>query len=179
MDVEVSMKRRSKLKDESGMATLEMVPLILVFMVIAAYTFGMFGVTHTAILNSIAARNYAFETFRHRADLTYFRSNGTPDKMFFSRVGTRIHGIVSDANPNETAAGSFPATERRIAMGLDSGAIERDLANVDQSRANLTLHNENVFKIQRNAQNESIGVSPVWVMTQYGICLNARCGDPN
>lgn len=169
-------KRDLKKKSEKGMATLETLPLIIIFMVIAAYTFGMFGVTHTAILNSIAARNYAFEIFRHRADLTYFRSN-SPNKMYYNRIGTRIHGIVSDANAGASNDGTFKATERRIAMGLDSGAIERDLANVDESRGNAKLHNEDVFNIKSNTQNDKYGVSPVWIMTQYGICLNARCGD--
>ena len=150
------------------MATLEALPLVIVFVVLMAYMFGAFGVVHTAILNSIAARNYAFEIFRHRANLVYLRdSTPAAAPMFFlPSVGNRVHAI--DNEDNDGSWGDlFFATERRLAMGIQTG---------DEARTSETMHNETVFSVTPGAQNSSIGVNPVWIMSQYGICLNARCG---
>ena len=158
---------------ESGMATLEALPLMIVFMVLLAYMFGMYGVTHTAILNSIGARNYAFETFRNRADLKYFRSNDGAMIMSFDKIGTRVHSIISEVT-EDTGNGQFPATVRKIAMGLDASQEEFD-------KPQKSIHNlnssRNVYSIADGARNSNVGVRDVWVMTQYGICLTARCGD--
>jgi hypothetical protein len=164
------------LNSESGMATLEMLPLVIVFMVFIAYMLGMYGITHTAILNSIGARNYAFEITRHRADLTYLRSNGMFDGtetriLSYKPVGTRSFAVIGES---ESDNGKFPATVRKIAMGLDSSKEEID-------RQPATVHNENggknVYTIKDNAENTDIKVRDVWIMTRYGICLDAKCGD--
>jgi hypothetical protein len=164
------------LNSESGMATLEMLPLVVVFMVFIAYMLGMYGITHTAILNSIGARNYAFEITRHRADITYLRSNITyegaePPILSYKPIGNRSFAVVGES---ESDQGKFPASVRKIAMGLDSSkeAFDRQPASV---------HNEgtgkNVYSIKDNAENTEIGVRDVWIMTRYGICLDAKCGD--
>ena len=165
-------KMKPNLNSESGMATLEALPLVIIFMVMIAYMLGMYGVTHTAILNSIGARNYAFETFRHRADLTYFRSNTTANVMSFEAIGARVHAVTNESSETSDG-GQFAATIRKIAMGLDS-------SREDFARPPATIHNQegsnNVYAIQDKARNTAIGARDVWIMTQYGICLDAKCG---
>jgi hypothetical protein len=163
-----------QLNSESGMATLEALPLVVVFMVFIAYMLGMYGITHTAILNSIGARNYAFEITRHRADLTYLRSNITldqtiPEILSYKNIGTRVFVVVGE---DISSAGEFPATVRKIAMGLDS-------SKEDFGRQPASVHNQGTGKNVYNLKdvNEDVGVRDVWVMTQYGICLDAQCGD--
>lgn len=160
----ISGGKRKTQNGEAGMATLEALPLLIVFIVLFAYALGSFGVVHSGILNSIAARTYAFEIFRHRTNLTYLRSN-SPNSMYYTKHGHRIHTVVSE---NGSGGDNFPATERRVAMGLDTSMVGRDNPNV---------HNVAIYTIQDGAQNQTIEANPVWIMTQYGICLDTSCGD--
>jgi len=168
-------KKMTPLNSESGFATLEALPLVIVFMVFIAYMIGMYGVTHTAILNSIGARNYAFEITRFRADLTYLRGNlkdngdDLPDSatLSYKKVGARSFAIVGEDSPSGS---DFPATARRIAMGLDSSQEEFD-------RQPDSVHNEGIYTIKGDQRNDKVGVRDVWIMTRYGICLDAQCAD--
>ncbi len=148
------------------MATLEALPLLIVFMVLFAYSLGSFGVIHSGILNSIAARTYAFEIFRHRTNLTYLRSNAE-NSMYYTQFHNRIHTVVSE---NQVGDDLFPATERRIAMGLETNLLSRETPDV---------HNNQIYGIQDGTRNATIEANPVWIMTQYGICLDADCGGGN
>ena len=163
------MKKLTILQDEKGLATVETIPLLVLFLVLLAYSFGSFGIIHTGILNSIAARTYAFETFRGRANVTYFRDNVLVIEHY-ARHGNRIHGIKQELRPGDTdSASGFRSTERPVRMGL--GAIPGDA-----SRTTASTHNEKVFTDVKEQIQTQIGVSPAWVMTQYGICINAACG---
>ncbi len=161
------------LKNEKGIATVETIPLLLVFVILLAYSFGSFGIIHTGILNSIASRTYAFETIRNRANTTYFRDNlvgATPPdgaREHYKTIGNRIHGIKQEG---DNSFSSFRSTERPLRVGF--GGIP-----ADKSRQSASIHNQTVFTgIQEKVQTQ-IGVSPVWVMTQYGLCIDAKCGD--
>lgn len=159
------MKIPKFLKNEKGLSTIEAVPLLIVFVVLLFFTFGFFGIIHTAILHNIAARNYAFETFRHRSDLTYFRSNRMANSSIQHYLNThaRLHGIISEA-AGVTKRQTAP--ERPIALGLSIDVQSREVA----------VHNSQIFALGARQRNTSLGVSPVWVMINYGICLRASCG---
>ncbi len=150
-----------KAKNNKGMATLESLPLLVIFVILTSYTMGFFGVIHTAILHSIAARTYALETFRNRSDLTFFRHDGNEPPKQFQTKGFRLHTIV------ERSAGEsvFPATKRDIVFG-------RPLPQVNHNKPNV--HNEKIHDIK---PRNRLGVNPVWIMVSYGICINATCGD--
>src|ERR1700752_1592500 len=91
------------INNDSGMATLEAIPLIIVFLVLLAFSFGSFGIIHTGILNSIASRTYAFETFRHRANLIYFRERTAMGELLhFIKHETRVHAVVSEITPDNS-----------------------------------------------------------------------------
>lgn len=153
------------MKNEKGMATLEILPLIFVFIFLFAYMLGAFGVVHTAIKFSISARTYAFETFRNRTNLVYFRENSSTDSRQYRDNGNRFHAIT-------TQGGEFMPTERAIRMGM---TIEPG-----PSRNDITIHNEKVHtadELATGKRNQQVEVSPVWIMVSYGICLNAKCGD--
>lgn len=158
-------QRPHRKKNEHGMATIEVLPLIIIFVVMIAYMLGAFGIVHTGILSSIASRTYAFETFRHRTNLVYLRSNAGGDKLHYTRYGNRVHTVI-----NEFANGStlFHPSERRLAMGLRTA---------DESRTSETVHSQAIYSIRPGQQNTTIGVNPAWIMTQYGICLTATCRE--
>ena len=146
------------------MATIEAIPILMVFMVLVSYALGSFGAIHTAILHSIAARTYAYETFRHRTDLTYLRDIQTAQIFSYRAAGCRVHGIGS---PEGMAVQqTFYATERNIAKGW---------TGPDTIGRTNDVHNTQVFTVQDN-KRATVGVNPIWVMVQYGICLNSNCG---
>jgi len=150
--------------NQSGMASIESIALITVFSTLVAYALGLFVVIHTGILNSIAARTYAWETFSHRTNLTFFRDNRGPGSLITQHtkdLGYRAHTITSEKSPN-TSAATFFATERYISsvppdemLGRNAGAHAR------------------LGELVKRERNE---INPVWIRTVYGICLNAQCG---
>lgn len=172
--------KKSKCK-EKGNASIEMIPLLLLFAMLFNFTLGFFGIIHSGILNSIASRNYAFETFRNRTNLTYLRDidSGrgleTEIRSRYTRHYYRFHGIISETNGG---AQNWIATKRPIRF--------TDLNNEDNNLSNQAEHETLVRNIQsdqkvsdifsgRQAEEGRSGVNPVWIQTLYGICLNAQC----
>lgn len=151
-------------KDEDGMATLEAIPLLICFLVLISHAFGFYGIIQTGILNSIAARTYAYETFRHRSNLHFFRENRFRRSSHYFTSNNRIHGVNASGS---NAQGSI-ATERQLAIGMTVA---------DEGRTNATVHNNQIYNINEGARNGTTSTSPVWIMVSYGICLSAECGD--
>lgn len=173
-----SHRRRSA--DERGLAIIEAIPILILFVILFGYAYGLFGVIHSGTLHSIAARNYAFETFRNRADLTIFRVDGTPPGEHYSLVGARFHAVRNENYKG--AAAEFIPSERPIAKGLG------DRAPTGVGRSNKSYHNEYLFaqydSMYANGSptgvlrtRDKVEVAPVWLQIGYGICLNIRCGD--
>jgi hypothetical protein len=161
--------KRKPASNERGLATLEAIPLLVVFVFLIAYSLGGFGIIHTAIMHSISARAYAFETFRNRANVTYFRDIPSDAALIHYREhGNRLHGVMSETRRNDDMA--FRATERPIRVGI---TIEPG-----PSRNDLSIHNTKIHEdvLADGKRNQNIEVGPAWIMIQYGICLNARCG---
>lgn len=150
----VKMKTNA-VKNQKGMATLESVVLLIIFAVIVAYGVGFFGVIHTGIKNSIAARTLAFEIFRNRSNLSYRRDN-TGETDHYKSKGYRYHMIVQEKTPT----GRTWATDRKI-------AFVRTETDARSSNITATLP----------ADIELSEADPVHIKTRYGICLNATCGD--
>ena len=156
------MSEASKIiQNEKGMASLETVVLLGVLTALFFYSFGFFGATHTAILHNIHARTYAFETFRHRSNLNYFRSNRPGAVAHFLQKDSRLHGINSIGGDSDQLA-----TERPISFGLVGEEQGRD----------VNTHNQQIpQRIPASPRNSSLGVNPIWIMVQYGICFNSSC----
>ena len=133
-----------------------------------SYTLGAFGIIHTGIMHSISARAYAFETFRNRTSLIYFRDLPGAERRHFRIHGNRFHGIMTE----NTKGNQFRATERAIRMGIG--------VDPDGSRNDAAIHNEKVHGSEQlgdGQRNESIEVSPAWIVIAYGICMRVSCGD--
>lgn len=153
--------RPRHLKNEKGMAMIEAVPLLVIFIMLLTFGLGFYGAIHTATLNSIGARAYAFETFRQRSNLVYFREDdsGLNDPMHYKTKGFRFHAVSSDQDYRN----SFVATVRPMTIG-------RMIA----SDADANDHNREVYNIER--RNQSVETNPMWIMVGYGICIDAGCG---
>jgi hypothetical protein len=144
------------------MAMFEVIPLLVMFITLICFVFGFYGVIHTSILHSIAARTYAFETFRARTNIYVFREDGSglTTPRHFTKKGWRYHAIQHETDPRNR----FVATTRPISFG-------RELASEGSTEM---VHNQGVFNIKE--RNEDVSANPVWIMVGYGICLNAACG---
>ena len=167
MGAKVEKILNTSLTSERGMAILETLPLLVVFVVLVSHALGMWGAIHTGILHSIAARTYAFETFRNRTSLFYFRENGrsnSRDLQHYLKDGFRYHGIQS----SRATENMFIASQRPISLG--SGGQGEGTASSEE-------HNTNIHTLSgRNPRGSGVGANPVWIMVGYGICLTPSCG---
>ncbi|MCS6838703.1 MAG: hypothetical protein NZ480_07625 [Bdellovibrionaceae bacterium] len=151
-----------------GISSVEIAPVLLSFALLINFTLGFFGVIHSGILNSIAARNYAFETFRNRSNLNRLRDEVTSDpSIHFNEIGYRFHVVI------EEGAGSverFYATQRPIKFTDLKTGLERNDNRNDHSR---------VYQIKDPGKAKDVyteeAIPTVWLKTGYGICLNSRC----
>jgi hypothetical protein len=152
-----------------GNAVLEVLPVIILLMVLLRYSFGFFGVIHTGTLNSISARNYAFETFRHRTMLNYFRAKRANTFEIDLLKNNRYHSTVSEKRITTSPPQQW-ATTRSIMFP----PVEVD----NEKGGSQSYHNVKIMNDIRPGQryDKDEGVDPVWIRTRYGICLNAGCG---
>lgn len=164
MGVDMKVTVKINKSNQKGMASIEALPLLVIFVVMISYGLGLFGFIHSGILYSISARTYAFETFRNRTNLVYFRDLNNSIPEHYQNFGFRFHGIQSETT---TSVDDFYASQRPIAIGRDPG----------NAQANVLDHNENIYKIDQRNREGGVSVSPGWVMVGYGICLNLNCGD--
>ena len=165
--MDAKAQKKEILTSQRGMALVETLPLLFIFLLLLGYGVGFFGIVHTSTLNTIAARTYAFETFRNKTNLVYFRTTTN----HFNDMGLRIHGIASEISVEDTSPATingWPATTRPLAIGVNPAENARD---------DVDMHNTRVFEIRDGIRNTGVSVSPVWVMTSYGICLTYDCGD--
>ncbi len=161
------VRKKNKLKDQSGMALVETIPILVIFLILIAYGLGFFGVVHTGILNSIAARAYAFETFRNRSNVTYFRDKGNAGFSHFANIGARMHTVNSEKVASIFVDEGQFATLRPLALG-------RQVASSNTPEAQ---HNERIYSIEQRNRKGGLEASPAWIMVSYGICINSKCGD--
>lgn len=146
---------------EAGMSLIESLPLIMVLASLIGFLLGLWGVSHKHVLHSIAARNYAFETFSHRANLTYFNDSRSVLHSY-EESQMRYHAVGDNSGDTLKALTTpmrFPAE-----ASADSGPP--------------ILHRQQIWNesILPTAGEGTIGTKRPWVMVGYGMCLNADCG---
>ncbi len=173
-DLDVPGAAKLVLKSERGIAVFELIPVLVIVALFLNFIFGFFGVIHTGILNSIASRNYTFETFRHRSNVAFFRDledgyNSGP-KTRYHETQIRYHGTTGEQRPK--GALSWIATVRDIAFIKDQAGLDDDLGSRGEHQSTLA----NIRPDQRIEDSE--GFSPVWIQPTYGICINFECGKP-
>lgn len=171
-------KSSLSLASQKGMAVVELIPTLIVFMLLINFSLGLFGSIHSGILNNIAARNLLFETLRHRPNVAYhrdFESRGTR----FHQKGYRFSGIVKENAPDLR----WYATSRPVAFTSGFGGTSSELGTslAERGPANepdaANRHNRDVPQLDENVRNERVGVAQIWLKQIYGICLSSRCGD--
>lgn len=167
------LKKRkfAQINNEKGMAVFEIIPIVIIIVMFINFSLGFFGAIHTGILNSIASRNYAFETFRNRTDLTYFRNSG-PVGVEFSKVKNRVHGTISEKLATKTQTDPpWAASSRLIDFMSFSNRAAEEIGNSKGEHAKTRGLSDG-----RVSESVHQGVNPIWIKTTYGICLNSSCG---
>ena len=175
------------MKNNKGMAMVEALPIILVMFVLMGATLGSWGIVHTAILNSIAARNWTFFYFNNRSDLSYLRDfagqggYGLTDEVvehYFRKdtddnegIGKRYIFIQSEKAKNSTIG--MRATLRRADFrDVDYDQEPNNHLPPPQHSTIGTLQPKNTEEWRKDGQK-----SRAWVTVGYGICLSATCGE--
>lgn len=147
---------------------VEIIPILAVFILILNFAIGFFGVIHSGILNSISARNYAFETFRNRSNLAYLRDTiASEDQFTYTKSQIRFHVTPKEGQTQEN---TFQATRRPIKFTEVRGVAEATGPS-SHTKNNLILEGE-----RASEKVDDVGVNPAWIKTTYGICLQASCG---
>ena len=164
------------LRNNRGNARIEIVPILAIFILLVNFSLGFFGLIHSGILNSIGARNYAFETFRNRSDLTYIRDTigQANENLGFTYTITqmRFHVVKNEIDKPSLDSSSFYATRRPIKFS--------DISSTDQTsndgQASLHQKIKGIVEGQRASDVVDDPTTTAWVRTAYGICLTANCG---
>lgn len=163
------------LGNSRGNAMVEIVPILALFILIVNFSLGFFGLIHSGILNSIAARNYAFETFRNRTDLRYLRDASDSERGFtYAVTQLRFHTIKSEYSP-DGRADSFYATRRPIKFS-DINEVAEEKGLQEHSRYSNIREGTRVSETKGQGGGIEEGANPAWVKSAYGICLEANCG---
>ena len=163
----LNIKRTFKtINNEDGTATLEAIPLIVIFVIFFAYGLGLFGAIHSGILLSISSRTYAFETFRNRTNTNIFRYSANAHNgnlIYYDKIGFRFH-LTYD---HVFTGGNIIAVDKRIAMGL-----QREPQGDDETTHAINIYDD----VITGERNKTVGVDPIWLAIGYGLCINAQCG---
>lgn len=163
------LKNKSVLHNEKGMAIMEMIPILIIIVLLLNFSLGFFGVVHTGILNSIAARNYAFETFRHRSNLMYFMTDSAENaKIFYKNDQQRMHTTMSETTISR--GGNDTVATSRLLDFFPFGNRQAD------ETGSASDHDKGILEVQAGKRYQGNGVNPVWVKSAYGICLSSTCG---
>ena len=182
-------KIRKLLKQQKGIALFEMLPLLVVFIALIGLTVGLWGAVHSGVLQSIAARHYAFEVINNRShfeyhrdydrttlgssSLMYNRLNDAPDLdgYFHGKNEMRFFGILGDKAPD---AKDPYVTHRGInffeEIGRDYQQNPKGQIGTQEETLGASFHNNTSASGLR-------AVNPLWIMVGYGMCLDCLCGD--
>ncbi len=156
------------LSNNKGMAIVETVPLLVVFIVLMTYAMGLWGSVHAGILTSIAARSYAFETMRNRSALYHFRETNSGDN--YAKSNFRFHSVKSSAeearDQNDFIAEKLPISFAKFSLNSESA-----------NQYNSKNHHAGITHPDRNLSSalDAKRVSPIWIMVGYGYCLTLEC----
>ena len=137
------------LKSQKGVAVVEMLPLLAVFILLFGLTFGFWTAIHSGILQSIAARHYAFEVINNRTHFVYHRDNNEPTsaKQYYRKNGHRFFAVVEK---------------------------QTSILKLQPREKELSLFNNNPMGIPKARQADK--VNPIWLKMGYGICIDFECG---
>lgn len=182
--IKTKQKAKKILNNKKGYTVLEAIPFIIIMFVLLGATLGSWGLAHTAIMHSIAARHGSFVYFNNRSDISYLRDFGDPfslgDPVYYGRIEWRFSYIQEERSQG---VNSMVATERFVDFtspndtpGSGGGGGPFGNEGYDNRDGRFTADHNNIWSLIGSNRNRT-KVAPAWIMVGYGICLNARCGN--
>ena len=143
------MKKQNFLFNQRGIAMVEMLPLLFIFVILFGLTFGLWASIHTGMLQSIAARHYAFQVLNNRTHFIYHRDTEEPDgkKSYYGKDRKRFFAIV-----------------------------KRSETDLKGEKAIINLFNKGVLNVPEHS-GASGQSNPILLKTGYGICLDFKCEE--
>ena len=146
------------LRSQKGIAYVEMLPLLVLFVMLFGLSFGLWTSIHRATLKSIAARYYSFEVLNNRSHYIYHRDTEEPSsyKQYYLKNGMRFFANVDY-------------------QSSDSPELKKE-------KKSLSLFDQGVTQINPpSPANSSITeqTNPIEIKTGYGICIDTEpCSLP-
>lgn len=143
--------RFQALNSRKGLAYVEMLPLLVLFVVLFGLSFGLWTSIHRATLKSIAARHYSFEVLNNRTHYIYHRDTTQAEnsKDYYGKNGKRFFANVH-YQPRENPKLYYE--EGKLSL-FDKGVTQ---INPAPDPRNFSLDQTN----------------PIRIKTGYGICID-------
>lgn len=174
------------LRKKRGMAIIEFVFFFFVFIFFFALMYGSWGITHSAILRSIGARAYAWDSIRGRSNLAFLRDYSDDDTILLNNYwnkNSRVFASV-DGDPDE-----FLAKKLKIDMGgadWDDVSVGGGVVGIDRLDRRAGYSNDlstfldpgdRLAFEERNKREDGSDyrTGVVHLRMAYGICLNSGC----
>ncbi|MDE0150919.1 MAG: hypothetical protein OXK80_00260 [Bdellovibrionales bacterium] len=176
------------LRKKRGMAIIEFMFFFLVFIFFFAIMYGSWGITHSAILRSIGARAYAWDSIRSRSNLAFLNDYSDDEKILennYSKehINSRVFASIDNHNKH------FMAKKLKIDMG---GADWDDSSKpggfvgvkfddrIDGYSSSLDTFLDPDDRLDYRKRNEKDAgddyrTGVVHLQMAYGICLNSNC----
>jgi len=172
-----SIKNFNKnIDNEEGLATIETVALLSIFVFLMSSAIGFWGAIHAGTLSAIGARAYAFETFRNRSHLSQFRDNSALDRninYIEENWQMRLHRVVERGGHTNTGT-----VAEKLTISFNDYNIETDNLNSSKEYHNRLI-DEPAGRGPASSGSNSEKDNTIWLQVGYGYCLTFECGDEN
>ena len=178
---EMDVKR---IKSKKGIAIMEFLFCFFIFAFTLAALYGVWGVIHASILNSIGARTYAFSIIRNRSNVRIAKDFDMDSASGYFDRETRFFGVTT-SQPGTAPQWIAPA------ISIDFMPSGRETTTSTSSPGFLGLTVD-----ERQSESTGLDWSPgnrglelpggtgdrnttlVYLKQGYGICLSAGCDTP-
>jgi len=148
------------LKNQRGIAYVEMLPLLVLFVLMFGLSFGLWTSIHRATLKSIAARHYSFEVLNNRTHYIYHKDTreASSSRDYYAKNGMRFFANVA-----------YQESE--------SPELQRETKN-----NSLSLFDDGITQIHSPKASNSSDfpdeqTNPIKAEIGYGICIDTKTCD--
>ena len=181
-------------KNQRGVAIVEFLFTFFIFVFVLAVLYGSWGVVHSGILNSIAARTYATHVIANRSDLSfskdsnvldaniighaYFDPNSAEGRKNIRFFATSIYQRSTPSDPHP----EFKSEKIKIDLGGNWGDQKPGIFGIDPHSREQDIQSgslnwptgQNAIDLEQRI-NSRFKTGLVHLKQGYGICLDAYC----